>query len=178
MVFLAAHSGCSLSENNDFVLSFGVLPASENEQVGSDGRAGVPEPGCWRHPDVLASFPAHVVGAPDHEVVAAAFFGFVLLFVSGSLGPATEHDDVGSADVHRVVKPVFWRSAAYSQSGPHKRFGVKHSDIVEVSLLESSPDLVLGFLNFVSFELEASVNHKIGSDENRSVAFSGTWRWP
>jgi len=128
-------------------------------------------------PMYLPLFPAHVIGAPDHEVVTAAFFGFVLLFVSRSLGPPSEHDDVGSADVHCVIKPVFRRSAAHSQSRPHKRFGIENSDVVEVSLLESSPNLVLGFLNFVSFELEASVNYKVGPDENRSVAFSRTRRW-
>lgn len=84
----------ALPQHNDLILRLGVLPAAEDQQMGPDGGAGVPEPRGGRVPDVLATLPRHGVGGPDHEVVAALFRGLMLLSGTACLGPASEKYDI------------------------------------------------------------------------------------
>lgn len=127
----------ALTEYDDLILSLGVLPAAEDQEMRADGSGGVAEAGGGRVPDVLPPLPRHGVGAPDHEVVAGLLRGLVLLPGTRGLRPAAEQDDVRAGDIHGVVESVLRWGARDTQSRPDKGLSVQHTDVVQVTLLES-----------------------------------------
>jgi len=84
---------CALTEDNDLILSLGVLPASEDEQVRSNGCTSMAEPRVGRLAHVLSTSPGHAVSRPDHEIITFIRGGVGLMLVTGSrsLGPSAKH---------------------------------------------------------------------------------------
>jgi hypothetical protein len=83
----------AFTENDNLILSFGVLPASEDEQVRSNSCTSMTKPRVGRLSHVLSTSPGHAVSRPDHEIITfiRSGVGLVLVTGSGGLGPSSEH---------------------------------------------------------------------------------------
>lgn len=86
---------------------------------------------------VLSLRPRHGVGGPDLEVVAGLLSALVLVASARSLCPTAKHDDVGAGDVHSMAKAMLRRGTTDSKTGPDESFGIQHSDVVQVTFLQS-----------------------------------------
>ena len=164
----------ALSKHNDFVLGFGVLPASENKQMGTDSSRCVAESGGRRSSEVLALLPRHGVGRPDLEVIALKLSALVLETSTGGLGPAAEHDDIGTGDVHGVTESVLGRRARDSETSPDVSLSVEDTDVVEIAFLESSALVVAtSALHTFIVEPETTVDDEVRADQNGAVTLTG-----
>ena len=102
----------------------------------------------------------------------------MFFFVTRSFGPASEHNDVGTTDVHRVVEPVLRWGPTDPQAAPYKSLSVENSDIVQISLLQLTANFILGFLDVFNFEVEATMDDQVCPNQDGAMPLSGAWRRP
>lgn len=156
----------TVRKHNNLVERLALVPSSENEQMGTDGRAAVTLPARRRTSLLDPLLPTHGFRVEHQKLIVVSLRLQVLESTIAAVDvPSDKHYDVSSRQIDGVAEARGRRSAAHPKTGPSQQSCVQDPQIVELARAETSAHGAQITANLFFVLAKPSLDNQVVSDE-------------